>query len=79
MAFYICACITAFLLIFELAVIAYRLGVIADYTFNIHADLMRFRAKIELRELEKGSKPGKKREYWRDQNGFRHWRKTKNE
>ena len=75
MAFYICAGITALLLIFELAVIAYRLGVIEDYTINIHADLMLFQAKIEPRELEKGAKPGKKREYWRDQNGFRHWRK----
>ena len=75
LAFYICAGITALLLIFELAVIAYRLGVIEDYTINIHADLMLFQAKIEPRELEKGAKPGKKREYWRDQNGFRHWRK----
>ena len=65
------------LLIFELTVIAYRLGVIADYMIDIlHADLMWFRAKIELREeLEKGAKPSKQREYWRDQNGFRHWRK----
>ena len=76
MAFYICAGITALLLIFELAVIAYRLGVIEDYTIIIHADLMRFRAKMELREeLEKGAKPSKQREYWRDQNGFKHWRK----
>ena len=75
----ICAGITALLLIFELAVIAYRLGVIADYAINIHADLMRFRAKIELREeLEKGAKPSKQREYWRDQNGLRHWRKINN-
>ena len=75
MAFYICAGITALLLIFELTVITYRLGVIADYTIIIHADLM----KIELREeLEKGAKPSKQREYWRDQNGFRHWRKTNN-
>lgn len=76
LAFYICAGITALLLIFELAVIAYRLGVIEDYTIIIHADLMRFRAKMELREeLEKGAKPSKQREYWRDQNGFKHWRK----
>lgn len=75
LAFYICAGITALLLIFELTVITYRLGVIADYTIIIHADLM----KIELREeLEKGAKPSKQREYWRDQNGFRHWRKTNN-
>ena len=75
LAFYICAGITALLLIFELTVITYRLGVIADYTIIIHADLM----KLELREeLEKGAKPSKQREYWRDQNGFRHWRKTNN-
>ena len=84
LAFYICAGITALLLIFFLALIAYRLGVIEDYTINIHADLMLFQAKIEprelreLRELEKGTKPAKQREYWRDQNGFRHWRKTNN-
>ena len=74
----ICAGISVLLLLIILAVIAYRLGVIADYAINIHADLMWFRAKFELRELEKGSKPGKQREYWRDQNGFRHWRKTNN-
>ena len=77
LAFYICAGITALLLIFILVVIAYRLGVIADYTFDIiHADLMWLREKIELRDLEKGTKPAKQREYWRDQNGFKHWRKT---
>ena len=75
LAFYICAGIIALLLLIILAVIAYRLCVIADYAINIHADLMWFRAKIKLRELEKGSKPGKQREYWRDQNGFKHWRK----
>lgn len=73
----ICAGITALLLIIILAVITYCLGVIAEYMINIHADLMWFRAKIELRELEKGTKPSKQREYWRDQNGFRHWRKKK--
>ena len=74
----ICAGISVLLFLIILAVIAYRLGVIADYTINIHADLMWFRAKIELIKLEKGTKPGKQREYWRDQNGFRHWRKTNN-
>lgn len=72
----ICAGISVLLLLIILTVIAYRLGVIADYMINIHADLMWFRAKIELRQLEK--KPGKQREYWRDQNGFKHWRKTNN-
>ena len=80
LAFYICAGFTALFLIFAIAQIAYRLAVIADYAINIHADLMWFRAKFKLREeLEKGSKPSKQREYWRDQNGFRHWRKTNNE
>lgn len=72
----ICAGISVLLLLIILALITYRLGVIADYMINIHADLMWFRAKIMQGELEKGSKPGKQREYWRDQNGFRHWRKT---
>ena len=71
----ICAGISVLLLLIILAVIAYRLCVIADYTINIHADLMWLRAKIKLRELEKGTKPGKQREYCRDQNGFKHWRK----
>ena len=81
LAFYICAGITALPLIFILALIASRLGVIEEYMINIHADLMWFREKIELRELrelEKGAKTGKQREYWRDQNGFRHWRKANN-
>ena len=73
----ICAGISVLLLIFALAQIAYRLGIIAEYMINIHADLMWFRAKIKLRELEKGTKPSKQREYWRDQNGFKHWRKKK--
>lgn len=73
----ICAGISVLLLLIILAVITYRLGVIAEYMINIHADLMWFRAKIELRVLEKGTKPGKQREYWRDENGFKHWRKKK--
>ena len=76
LAFYICAGITALLLIFILVVIAYRLGVIEEYMINIHADLMGLWEKMELRDLEKGTKPAKQREYWRDQNGFKHWRKT---
>ena len=75
----ICAGISVLLMLLTiLTVITYRLGVIVDYMISIHADLMQLRANIELRELEKGAKPGKKREYWRDQNGFRHWRKTNN-
>ena len=76
LAFYICAGITALLLIFILVVIAYRLGVTEEYMINIHADLMGLWEKMELRDLEKGTKPAKQREYWRDQNGFKHWRKT---
>ena len=82
----ICAAISVLLLLIILVVIAYRLGVIADYTFDIiHADLIGLREKMELRELrelrelEKGAKPGKQREYWRDQNGLHHWRKTNNQ
>ena len=78
LAFYICAGFTALFLIFAIAQIAYRLGVIVDYMISIHADLMQLRANIELRELEKGAKPSKQREYWRDQNGLRHWRKANN-
>jgi hypothetical protein len=74
----ICAGISVLLLLIILALIAYRLGIIAEYMINVHADLMWFRANIELRMPEKGTKPGKQREYWRDQNGFRHWRKTNN-
>lgn len=70
LAFYICAGITALLLIFALAQITSRLYDIHIDLCHIHEDLVRFyaRGKIE-------GKPGKQREYWRDQNGFKHWRK----
>ena len=69
----ICAGIAALLLIFILALIASRLSVIAEKLNVIHITLVWFRAKMKLNELE--TKPVKKREYWRDQNGFKHWRK----
>lgn len=70
LAFYICAGITALFLIFELAQIVSRLYDIHIDLCHIHEDLVRFYARGQLER-----KPGKQREYWRDQNGFRHWRK----
>lgn len=73
LAFYICAGITALFLIFALAKIVSRLYDIHICLLEISnylADILKF----SIRE----SKPGKNREYWRDQNGFRHWRKTNN-
>ncbi len=70
LAFYICAGITALLLIFALAQITSRLYDIHIDLCHIHEDLVRFYAKGQME-----SKSGKKREYWRDQNGFKHWRK----
>lgn len=70
LAFYICAGIAAVLLIFVLANISSHLYDIHIDLCHIHDDLVRFYVKE--------AKPGKQREYWRDQNGFRHWRKTNN-
>lgn len=42
----------------------------------IHRDLCRIHDDLVLL-FEKKNKPGKQREYWRDQNGFKHWRKKK--
>ena len=70
LAFYICAGITALLLIFAMAQITSRLYDIHIDLCHIHEDLVRFYARGKLE-----SKPGKQREYWRDQNGFKHWRK----
>lgn len=42
----------------------------------IHRDLCRIHDDLVL--LFGKNKPYKQREYWRDQNGFRHWRKTNN-
>ena len=66
----ICAGISALLLIFALAQISSRLYSIHIDLCHIHEDLVRFYAKGQLER-----KPVKQREYWRDQNGFRHWRK----
>ena len=43
----------------------------------IHRDLCRIHDDLVLL-FGKKNKPGKQREYWRDQNGFKHWRKTNN-
>lgn len=76
LAFYICAGITALLLIFELAQIVAALGNIRETLDIIHKDLCINHDALVL--LFGKKKPGKQREYWRDQNGFRHWRKTNN-
>ena len=70
LALYICAAITALFLIFALAKIASRLYDIHIDLCHIHEDLVRFYARGQLER-----KTGKQREYWRDQNGFKHWRK----
>lgn len=77
MAFYICAGITALLLIFELAQIVAALGNIRETLDIIHRDLCRNHDALVL--LFGKKKTGKQREYWRDQNGFKHWRKKKDE
>ena len=64
------ACITALLLIFELSRIVTALGNIRVTLDIIHRDL------AMLFEIKRKNNPPKQREYWRDQNGFRHWRKT---
>jgi len=53
-----------------LFLIASRLRTIHDDLYHIHEDLVR----SCLKEV-KPTKPPKQREYWKDQNGFRHWRK----
>lgn len=62
------ACITALLLIFELSRIVTALVNIRETLDIIHRDLC-----SDTNVLK--NKPVKQREYWRDQNGFRHWRK----
>ena len=64
-----CACITALLLIFELSRIVTAIGNIRVTLDIIHRDLVML--------FERKNNPPKQREYWRDQNGFRHWRKKK--
>lgn len=77
LAFYICAGITALLLIFELAQIVAALGNIRETLDIIHRDLCIIHDAHVLLFGNK-TKPVKQREYWRDQNGFKHWRKTNN-
>ena len=64
-----CTCITALLLIFELSRIVTAIGNIKVTLDIIHRDL------AMLFEIKRKNNPPKQREYWRDQNGFRHWRK----
>lgn len=72
----ICAGISVLLLIFELAQIVAALGNIRETLDIIHKDLCINHDALVLL-FGKKNKPGKQREYWRDQNGFRHWRKKK--
>ena len=65
-AILICAVISVLLLIFELVQIVAALSNIRETLDIIHRDLV---------EINRKNKPSKQREYWRDQNGFRHWRK----
>ena len=68
-AILICACITALLLIFELSRIVTAFGNIRVTLDIIHRDL------VMLFEIKSKNNPSRQREYWSDQNGFRHWRK----
>lgn len=66
----ICAFITAFLLIFEISRIVTALD-----NIRVTLDIIN-RNLAMLIEIKRKNNPPKQREYWRDQNGFRHWRKT---
>ena len=68
-AILICAGIIVLMLIFELVQIVAALSNIRETLDIIHRDL------VMLFEIKRKNKPPKQREYWRDQNGFRHWRK----
>ena len=72
----ICACISVLLLIFELAQIVAALGNIRETLDIIHKDLCINHDALVLL-FGKKNKTGKQREYWRDENGFKHWRKKK--
>lgn len=61
--------ISVLILIFELVQIVAALSNIRETLDIIHRDL------VMLFEINRKNKPPKQREYWRDQNGFRHWRK----
>jgi len=85
LTFYICAGITALLIIFVLVQLMSHLSNLLE----IHLDLCRIYGvlnrfyEIETYPLKQHAiktlktNPVKKREYWRDQNGFKHWRKVK--
>lgn len=62
------ACITTLLLIFELSRIGTALGNIRVTLDFIHRDL------VMLFEIKMKTNPPKQREYWRDQDVFKHWR-----
>lgn len=64
----ICACITALLLIFELSRI-----VTALVNIRVTLDIIN-RNLAMLIEIKRKNNQPKQREYWSDQNGFRHWR-----
>ena len=68
-AILICSGISVLLLIFELVQIVAALSNIRETLDIIHRDL------VMLFEIKRKNNPPKQREYWRDQNGFRHWRK----
>ena len=68
-AILIFAGISVLILIFELVQIVASLSNIRETLDIIHQDL------VMLFEINRKNKPNKQREYWRDQNGFRHWRK----
>ena len=59
---------TGIILAVVLAQIVAALGNIRETLDIIHRDLCSYANVLK-------NKPGKQREYWRDQNGFRHWRK----
>ena len=67
-AILICAGISVLLLIFELVQIVAALSNIRETLDIIHRDLCSDANVFK-------NKPLKQREYWRDQNGFKHWRK----
>lgn len=68
----ICAGISVLLLIFELSRIVTALD-----NIRVTLDIIN-RNLVILLEIKRKNNPPKQREYWRDQNGFKHWRK-KNE
>ena len=67
-AILICVGISVLMLIFELVQIVAALSNIRETLDIIHRDLC-----SDANVLK--NKPCKQREYWRDQNGFKHWRK----